>query len=453
MKEHVSKTLPATRWDSIESLLERIEKNEFSELNECTRSWQIVLDNKACFRFASRYYLDLTGIDENALLGSNFLTLVRGDISEAQARVFNDHFHNHENIQDFLFSRTQPDGVKVYIISNAVPQYDKQGHFIGYLARSQLVGETLDEVISERGFELFDACPLGVSINNYVTQADGTISSKRLYANDTIAKLFGYSPAEFRQTPVSASWADEASLQKVNSILSSGAQLSAELVTRVNANGELIWLEMTSQLFVLKKETYQLIWHHDVTKKEVQAAALATANLELEKLSTTDGLTRLANRRHFDAMLQSEWNRALRSGSNLALLMIDVDHFKLYNDEYGHPKGDDCLKKISQVLATQAKRTTDCAARYGGEEFALIMPDSTEARIAELAEVIRRSVYDLNIPHSGSALGTVTVSLGSAIVKPTQGDAHPSLIDRADEALYEAKKQGRNQAKCFPLTT
>ena len=109
MKEHVSKTLPATRWDSIESLLERIEENEFSELNECTRSWQIVLDNKACFRFASRYYLDLTGIDENALLGSNFLTLVRGDISEAQARAFNDQFHNHENIQDFLFSRTQPD--------------------------------------------------------------------------------------------------------------------------------------------------------------------------------------------------------------------------------------------------------------------------------------------------------------------------------------------------------
>ena len=105
----MSQILPATRWDSIESLLERIEENEIAELNECTKSWQIVLDNKACFRCASRYYLDFTGIDEQALLGCNFLTLVRGDISEAQSRAFNDQFHNHENIQDFLFSRTQPD--------------------------------------------------------------------------------------------------------------------------------------------------------------------------------------------------------------------------------------------------------------------------------------------------------------------------------------------------------
>ena len=173
-------------------------------------------------------------------------------------------------------------------------------------------------------------------------------------------------------------------------------------------------------------------------------------NLEerLEALATEDSLTGLANRRLFDERLAEEWARAYRDRSPLALLMIDVDHFKSYNDEYGHPAGDECLRVVARILADEAQRTADLAARYGGEEFAVLLPNTDAAGCARIGERIRLSIRAARLVHaSNPGPGCVTVSLGGAACRPalerTAGTA--SLIDAADRALYAAKQAGRDR--------
>lgn len=171
---------------------------------------------------------------------------------------------------------------------------------------------------------------------------------------------------------------------------------------------------------------------------------LQQANRELERLSVTDELTRLANRRHFDQRLEQEWRRAQREGRTLAVVMADVDQFKRYNDAFGHQQGDDCLHRVAQAMAAQLKRSGDLIARYGGEEFILLLPELELEQAGQLAEALRRAVWDLALPHQTPS-GRVTLSLGVATRVPTAGCRPEALIQAADQALYGAKSQGRNQ--------
>ena len=176
--------------------------------------------------------------------------------------------------------------------------------------------------------------------------------------------------------------------------------------------------------------------------------ALEQANRELAALSVTDGLTGLSNRRHFDTTLTSEWLRACRNGTPLGAAMIDVDHFKLYNDHYGHQQGDDCLKAVANALAGCLRLGIDLVARYGGEEFALILPGAEHADTMIVAERARAAVAALGLPHVGAANGFVTVSIGVASRKPAlaaSSDGASTLFSTADAALYSAKRQGRNR--------
>ncbi|GAB3183643.1 GGDEF domain-containing protein [Hydrogenophaga aquatica] len=172
---------------------------------------------------------------------------------------------------------------------------------------------------------------------------------------------------------------------------------------------------------------------------------LQAANRQLEVLSATDSLTGLANRRHFDTIWQQEWQRATRQGLPLAVIMLDVDHFKAFNDEYGHPAGDDCLRQVAKVLAGTARRAGELAARYGGEEFVVVLPNTTTQVARQTADLIRRDVQALAIAHAKSATSTVvTVSLGFSARVPALEDGLYSLLQEADDALYQAKRQGRN---------
>jgi diguanylate cyclase (GGDEF)-like protein len=176
---------------------------------------------------------------------------------------------------------------------------------------------------------------------------------------------------------------------------------------------------------------------------------LEAANRKLEDLSSTDALTGLANRRRFDAVWELEWQRALRQGFALAVAMIDVDHFKDYNDRYGHQAGDDCLRRLAQVLAAASQRSGELAARYGGEEFVVILPGVTLEDAMSNAERIRSAVQALNIVNAVDIpAGMLTVSIGVACRVPTAHDSPASLLRAADAALYEAKHQGRNRV-CF----
>ena len=170
------------------------------------------------------------------------------------------------------------------------------------------------------------------------------------------------------------------------------------------------------------------------------------AQFSLESLAALDGLTNLANRRSFDLALANSVRRAARENSHLSVLMIDVDHFKAYNDSYGHQKGDDCLRAIALKLRGTLRGKSDIAARFGGEEFAIILPDIAPSTAENVAERLRRGVQQLNIPHLASSVtDCVTLSIGGACGRGTELDPH-ALVAAADDALYRSKHNGRNQS-------
>lgn len=182
------------------------------------------------------------------------------------------------------------------------------------------------------------------------------------------------------------------------------------------------------------------------TLVDERTAELKAANARLERLSRHDPLTGLANRRWFDEIKETEYRRAMRSGQPLAVLMCDVDHFKAFNDRYGHGEGDECLRSIAEVMSTLFCRPGELCARLGGEEFAIILPatDTGQARMA--AERLRQSIAALAIPHGASPVGPyVTLSIGIAQLDSTAMEAFDQLLQRADQALYRAKAAGRDQ--------
>ncbi len=177
-------------------------------------------------------------------------------------------------------------------------------------------------------------------------------------------------------------------------------------------------------------------------------AGLARDNLRLETQAQTDALTRLANRRCFDMRLDHEWRRACRDRTELALMLIDVDHFKQYNDRYGHPAGDACLRRVSRAIRDHVWRAADLAARYGGEEFAVLLPITDLDGALAVAEWIRCGVHALGMAHSASMTGTLTVSIGVATIRATpSGASAGALLEAADRALYRAKALGRDRVE------
>ncbi|MRV72331.1 diguanylate cyclase [Duganella sp. FT92W] len=183
-----------------------------------------------------------------------------------------------------------------------------------------------------------------------------------------------------------------------------------------------------------------------VREANLHTCELEVLNRKLAELSATDGLTGIANRRRFDEALASEWSRAARLRTPLALAMLDVDWFKKFNDHYGHQAGDECLRRVALVLAGCMRRAGDLVARYGGEEFVFIAPNCDEHHARSLAAKVSNALQSLAMPHQLSQFGYVTVSIGVAIIVPDTGDTPDCLIRAADAALYQAKEQGRNRA-------
>jgi diguanylate cyclase (GGDEF)-like protein len=171
---------------------------------------------------------------------------------------------------------------------------------------------------------------------------------------------------------------------------------------------------------------------------------LIASNDRLTVMASIDMLSGLANRRGFQSRLDFEWMKAQQCNSELALMMIDVDHFKLFNDTYGHPEGDACLSRIGETLAGLAAATSGFAARYGGEEFCLLLPDTDTSGALEIGEMVRTAIQNLAIPHATSSHLTVTVSVGVAGVRPSEAINPGDLLEAADASLYVAKRNGRN---------
>ncbi len=198
-------------------------------------------------------------------------------------------------------------------------------------------------------------------------------------------------------------------------------------------------------LLVSQVRTHQLRRRsHDLERAVIEkTAALQEANRRLAELAWSDELTALYNRRHFEEALTEEWARAHRTRSPIALVMVDIDHFKSLNDTLGHVAGDRALRAVADVIKACARRPGDVAARYGGEEFVVLLPGGRRERVHALAEEIREAVEALALPHPGHALGRITVSVGVAAVSAPES-LQATLVDAADRALYRAKAAGRN---------
>ena len=175
---------------------------------------------------------------------------------------------------------------------------------------------------------------------------------------------------------------------------------------------------------------------------------LLETNLELQRLTNSDGLTGLANRRYFDEYFSAEWKRAEREQSPLSLLMIDVDDFKLFNDTYGHLAGDTALKQVAESIGSFARRPTDLAARIGGEEFVLVLPSMSREHMETQADKLQAAVHALGIAHvTSNNEARVTISIGGASIVPQRGSSQEKLVEAADQALYRAKRGGKNRVE------
>jgi two-component system, chemotaxis family, response regulator WspR len=195
-------------------------------------------------------------------------------------------------------------------------------------------------------------------------------------------------------------------------------------------------------------EAYVTRIHRDAADRALRESQLALmeANQELERLTRVDGLTGLANRRYFDEYIAAEWARAMRTQTPLSVLMIDLDHFKRYNDTYGHIVGDQVLRRVAETIQKSCGRLTDLGARYGGDEFVVVLCDTSLTGMRAFGEKLRQDVVDLRLGHMASiADGSVTVSIGGASMIPQQSQSAVLLIDAADKALYCAKDGGRNR--------
>jgi diguanylate cyclase (GGDEF)-like protein len=174
---------------------------------------------------------------------------------------------------------------------------------------------------------------------------------------------------------------------------------------------------------------------------------LMLANHKLGELALLDALTGVRNRRSFDAVMESEWLSACASGSDLSLVYLDIDFFKRFNDAYGHQRGDDCLRSVARTLVGGVRGSADCVARYGGEEFVILLPATSADSARATADRIAATILKLKIPHKNSPFGTVTASFGIATVRPSNGGAPQRVIRLADDALYSAKRGGRNRVE------
>lgn len=223
--------------------------------------------------------------------------------------------------------------------------------------------------------------------------------------------------------------------------LNNGAVLFVSIVISLIANFQMEYDLRRDYLVALREQIRNL-------KLAFANAKLEVANAELSRLSSIDPLTGLANRRSFSERLEIEWRRASRDGQQLALLFVDVDHFKAYNDTYGHQAGDDCLVRVASTLKNALHRPHDFLARFGGEEFVALLPQTALDDAMVVAERLCLSIAAMGLPHSGSsAAHHVTVSVGMAAMPPTQAASPEQLMEAADQALYLAKGAGRNQVK------
>jgi diguanylate cyclase (GGDEF)-like protein/PAS domain S-box-containing protein len=310
-----------------------------------------------------------------------------------------------------------------------------------YLVRQLVKGERMAAAVAskEASFRV-----LAEGSSDMVTRV--SLDGRVQYASPSSVRILGWQPDQLVGTPALAgiNAEDLPHVEEAVRALRQGEVEDARITYRARHRRKSeVWVE--SALRVTRGSDGEIDGVVAVLRDVTQQKDLEG---RLETLATEDGLTGLFNRRHFDERLLQEFGRAYRDHTSLGILMIDLDHFKQYNDEYGHLAGDECLRMFARIMQAEALRTTDLAARYGGEEFVMLLPNTDAGGCVRIGERIRRALREAAIPHVlNLPSGLVSASIGGAICRPglerTAGPA--SLIDAADRALYSAKDGGRDR--------
>ena len=399
--------------------------------------------------FANQQYLqwfgrplsDTVGASLREVLGEELFALALPHVRAA--------LNGHE--QSFERVLTRADGKVAYAWVRYVPDRDDADCVLGFFALTMDVtplrladqrareSEGLYRLLSEHSSDM-------------IFQLDGDLV--RRYASPAAREILGYSPDELIGIkPVTQIHPEDA--ERVAAVFRSlldGKTDRGAVTNRIrHKDGHWVWVEVelrAVQDHGTGGRSGIVGSMRDISLRKAMEAEIAEANRRLELLARQDGLTGLHNRRSFDEMLFRFYQGARRAGEDLALVMIDVDRFKLFNDRYGHVSGDQCLRRVSQILEAEIHRPHDMAARYGGEEFALLLPNTNEDGAAVVAERIRLSVMGLDIEHGGNPEGVVTICAGVAAIG-RNGDVVVSerLLHQADRALYAAKEAGRNRVE------
>lgn len=286
-----------------------------------------------------------------------------------------------------------------------------------------------------------------------------------IYVNPSFEKMTGYSSRDVIGTNCRFLQGPEVRQEGLTDLRRALKEHRGCIVTLRNyrRDGEMFWNELSiAPMFGADGRVSHYVGIQKDVSLRVRAVdqivryqeQLTKANRALRQLAVHDELTRLYNRRHFGDSYTREWRRSSRERRSLAILMFDIDHFKEYNDTYGHIEGDKCLRAVAEALRSTMRRPADMVARYGGEEFVVMAPGLGTRRALMLAESIRRTVGGLGLEHRGSHVApVVTVSAGVASVVPSSSFRPDQLLDMADKMLYRAKRQGRNQAVAYSSST
>lgn len=405
----------------------------------------IVVDRSNTVQICNRKALDLLGLPAALMRSRPHMNAVKqyqvceGEFDHLPENERHEAIRRAFDFSDGIYERQRADGRSIEVRTSSM----KEGGFVRtYTDISERKRSEARVAESEARYRM-----LADSSTDMIFKLD--TERRRQYVSPACCEILGWRPEELLdKSPIDMIHPDDA--QRVEAVYGEAlaGRERASVTNRIrHRNGQWVWVEAELRLIrnpATGRAEGILGALRDVTKRKQAEELLASANAQLERLAMQDGLTGLANRRHLDSFLEREFSLARRRASSIAVLLIDIDHFKAFNDFFGHLEGDSCLKKVGAIIATHVRRPTDLVARYGGEEFAVLLPETDIEGAQAVGLSICAAIRDASIEHLRSAGGRVTVSIGAAAIVPGPGDQILNLVERADRALYSAKAAGRD---------
>ena len=405
--------------------------------------WLWEVDSQGRYTFCSEHSRQMLGFAPDEVLGKTPFDFMPAEEAARVGAIFAGIVAEQRPFAGLINRNLRSDGRLVVLETSGVPIFDGQGTFCGYRGIDRDVTPAIGP-LDRREVQL-EALYAAASVALGLVDRQGVLVN----VNHALGQLLGGDATQLVGRPLALPGLDLARCL---------AELEQEQAV---ADRELDWCERTYLLRIgaVRDLDHEILGmtlaFSDITEQRLMREALAQsnaqlaeANARLQALASEDFLTGLPNRRRFDEALLQEKARARREGRPLSLLMVDVDHFKVFNDHYGHQAGDECLRRIAMLLAQSLQRPGDQVCRYGGEEFAVILPDTDVHGARSGARDLCRQVFDAHLPHVASPLQRVTLSIGSASHDPDRSDdsiALGALLRVADLALYRAKQGGRNR--------